>query len=108
MEQMRLGLHAVLYTDLILKPLTPTFLPFIANMMMSEQEPGLPKLLNLLKEFEGNRSKRALALVLDTSSSKPQGKGKNKSLGPKKKVKKGKGKGNPPQSKKGKMADVRS
>ena len=80
MEQMGLGLHSVLYIDLILKSLTPTFLPFIDNMLMNEQEPELPKLLNLLKEFEDNRSKRAPALVLDTSSSKPQGKGKNKSL----------------------------
>ena len=71
MEQMGLGLHSMLYIDLILKSLTPTFLPFIDNMMMSENEPELPKLLNLLKEFESNRRKMAPALVLDTSSSKP-------------------------------------
>ena len=106
MEQMELGLHSVLYTDIILKSLTPTFLPFIDNMMMSEVEPELPKLLNLLKEFEGSRIKKAPALVLDTSSSKPKGKGKKKGLEPKKTLKKGKGKGHPAKGKKGKQAEA--
>ena len=89
LESMELGLHSGLYIDIIQKSLTPTFLPFIDNVMMSEVEPELPKLLNLLKEFEGNRVKKAPALVLDSSSSMPKGKGKNKSLGPKKTLKKG-------------------
>ena len=88
MEQMEPGLHSVLYTDIILKSLTPTFLPFIDNMMMCEVEPELPKLINLLKEFESSRSKTAPAFVLYTYSSKPKGKGKNKSLGLKKTLKK--------------------
>ena len=106
MERMGLGLHSVLYIDLILKSLTPTFIPFIDNMMMNELEPELPKLLKLLKEFEDNRSRRAPALVIDSSSPKPKGKGKSKNLGPKKTVKKGKGKGKTLPSKKGKMAEA--
>ena len=106
MEEMGLGLHHVLYIDIILKSLTPTFIPFIDNMMMNELEPELPNLLSLLREFEETRSKKTPALVLDSSSSKPKGKGKSKSLGPKKVVKKGKGKGKPLQGKKGKMAEA--
>ena len=35
MERMGLGLHSILYIDLILKSLTPTFISFIDNMMMN-------------------------------------------------------------------------
>ena len=106
MERMGLGLHSVLYIDLILKSLTTTFIPFIDNLMMNELEPELPKLLKLLKEFEDNRSRRAPALVLDSSSPKPKVKGKSKNLGPKKTVKKGKGKGKTLPSKKEKMTEA--
>ena len=101
-----------LYLDVILSSLPASYIPFISNFNLSEKEPSLPELLNMLRLEESTRKKdSATVLAIDTSSPssskvKPKKKIKKKNPSPKPNAK-GKGKKKaPPAAGAAKKADV--
>ncbi|KAL0445262.1 UNVERIFIED_CONTAM: hypothetical protein Slati_2248900 [Sesamum latifolium] len=74
LEDLKAGIKNDIYIDVFLQSLPPSYDPFIVNFNMNELEKSIPKLINMLVQFETTIKRLEHAVMFGVASTSTKGK----------------------------------